>query len=152
MTTGNWYYGQYFNWGEGTLAHLIDFAVVVIIVPDAKHALDIVPNGSPKFGRVHICAASHRKVRQIVYGTEFVVQQITDIVVQSIYQRVAVIVPRVVLNAKCARYVFRIAASLEILVREGRILDQVTDDRRRFDANSRRRRADIRCWRCLTDG
>lgn len=107
-------------------------------MPNAKHALNVIPNGAPELGRVHIRAAGHREIRQIVDGPEFVVQQIADIVVEAIHQRVAVIVPRVVLYAKRARYVLRVAAPLEVLVRERRILNEMTDDRRRLNANGRR--------------
>lgn len=97
-------------------------------MPDAKYALDVIPNRSPESRRIHVRAVGHRAIRQIVGGAELVVQQIAHIVVQPIDQRVAVVVPRVVLDAERARDVLGVAAPLKVLVREIGIVDQVADD------------------------
>lgn len=52
---------------------------------------------------------THGIVRQVVRGLEFVVKEITDVVVQTVHQGVTVIVPGIVLDAE-GRYVVQLTA------------------------------------------
>lgn len=94
---------------EASFEQLIHLVVIVIVVPDAEHTLNVIPDGPSETGRVDFAVLAHRVIRKIVGCLEFVVQKITDIVVQTIDQRVTVIVPRIVLDAE-GRYVVQLAA------------------------------------------
>lgn len=52
---------------------------------------------------------THGVVRQIVRGLEFFVEEIADVIVQTVHQGVTVIVPGIVLNAE-GRYVVQLTA------------------------------------------
>lgn len=72
---------------------LIDLIVIVIVVPYAEHALYVIPDSPSKARRVDLVVRAHRVVRQIIRGLELVVEKIADVVVQTIHQGVAVVVP-----------------------------------------------------------
>lgn len=67
-----------------TFQHLVDFAVIVIIVADAEHALNVIPNGRAESRSIHIPLGAHKIVRQLVHESELVIQQISDVIVQAI--------------------------------------------------------------------
>lgn len=94
---------------EATLEQLIHLVVIVIVVPDAEHALYVVPDRPSEARRIDLVVRAHGIIRQIIRGLEFVVQEITDVVVETIHQGVAVIVPGVVLDAE-GRYVVQLTA------------------------------------------
>lgn len=94
---------------EATLEQLIHLVVIIIVVPDAEHALYVVPDRSSEARRIDLVVRAHGIIRQIIRGLEFVVQEITDVVVETIHQGVAVIVPGVVLDAE-GRYVVQLTA------------------------------------------
>jgi len=52
-------------------------------VANAVDALDVVPNGPPELGRVHILDAAHGAVGEIVGRPKLGVQEDAHIVVQS---------------------------------------------------------------------
>ena len=83
---------------ESALQQLVHLAVVIVVVADTKHALDVIPNGPPEAGRVHVPLGAHRVVRQVVRQPEFLVDQIAHVAVQSVDQRVGVVIPRIVLH------------------------------------------------------
>ena len=68
---------------ERPVQQLVHLAVVVVVVADAVDALDVVPDGAPKLGRVDVGAAGDRVVRQVVRRPELFVQVEADVVVQS---------------------------------------------------------------------
>jgi len=94
---------------EATLEQLIHLIVIVIVVSDAEHALYIVPDRSSKARRIDLVVRAHGIICQIVCGLEFVVEKITDVVVQTIHQGVTVIVPGIVLDTE-GRYVVQLTA------------------------------------------
>ena len=100
---------------QGALQHLVHLAVVVIVVPDAHEALDVVPDGRAEPRRVHVLLAAQRVVRQLVHEPELVVQQVAHVAVQPADERVGVVVPRVVLNAESGDLV-HFSATGKILV------------------------------------
>ena len=51
---------------------------------DAEHALDVVPNGRAEAGRVNVLLRAHKIVRQLVHETELVVQQVANVIVQTV--------------------------------------------------------------------
>lgn len=85
---------------QASLQKLIDLVVIVIVVPDAEHALDVVPYGPSEPRSVHPAMRAHCVVGEIVGCLEFVVEEVADVVVEAIHERVAVIVPGVVLHAE----------------------------------------------------
>ena len=44
---------------QAALQQLVHLAVVVVVVPDAEHAVDVVPDGVPERGRVHALVLAH---------------------------------------------------------------------------------------------
>lgn len=50
--------------------------------PDSKHALNVIPHSHTEAGRVDAFATAHCMIGQIIRGFEFVVQVISDVVVQ----------------------------------------------------------------------
>lgn len=109
-----------------TAAHLIYFAIVIVIVSNAVDALDVVPNGAPKFRCVNVRFIGHREIRQIVCGTKFQIQQMANVVVETIDQRKTMIIPGVILHTKRAWHILS-TASREILICEQRIFDEMVD-------------------------
>ena len=86
-------------------------------MPDAEHALDVIPNGPPESGRVDVFFRAHRVVGEVVGEPEFVVHQVSDVVVEAVDEREGVVVPRIVLHAERGdRRHF--AAACEILNRD----------------------------------
>lgn len=71
--------------------------------PDAEHAVDVVPDGPAQHTGVHILVCCHGVVGQIVGHLELLVQHLTNIRVQSVDQREAVILPAVVLEKRQRR-------------------------------------------------
>lgn len=67
---------------EGPVQQLVNLAVVVVVVPDAVHALDVVPDGPTELGRVHVGPAGNRVVREVVRQPELVVQVEAHVVVE----------------------------------------------------------------------
>lgn len=94
---------------EAALEQLVHLVVIVIVVSDAEHALYVVPYRSSEARRVDLTVHTHGVVRQVVRDLELVVEKIADVVVQTVHQGVAVIVPGVVLDAK-GRYVVQLTA------------------------------------------
>lgn len=94
---------------ETTLEQLINLVVIIIVVPDAEHALYVVPDRTSEARRIDLVVRAHGVIRQIVRGLEFVVEEITDVVVQTIHQGITVIVPGIVLNAE-GRYIVQLTA------------------------------------------
>lgn len=94
---------------EATLEQLIHLVVIVIVVPDPEHALYVIPDRASEARRVDLVVRAHGIIRQIVRGLEFLVEEITDVVVQTVHQGVAVIVPGIILDAE-GRDVVQLAA------------------------------------------
>lgn len=67
-------------------------------VPDAKHAVNVVPDGPAQHGGVHVLVHGHGVVGQVVGHLELLIQQLTNIRVQTVHQGVAVVLPTVVLK------------------------------------------------------
>jgi len=83
---------------ERTFQQLVHLAVVVVVVADAKHALDVVPDGASKARCIHVLHRAHRVVRQVVRQPELVIDQVAHVVVQPVDERKRVVVPRIVLQ------------------------------------------------------
>lgn len=66
--------------------------------PDTKHAVDVVPDGPAQHTGVHILVCCHGVVGQVVSHLELLVQHLTDVRIQSVDQREAVILPAVILE------------------------------------------------------
>lgn len=58
---------------QATLEQLVYFVVIVIVMPDAKHTLNIIPDRSSETGRVHTAVRAHGKVGEIISCLEFFV-------------------------------------------------------------------------------
>lgn len=104
--------------------HLIDFAVIVVVVTDAEHALDVIPDGRAEARRVHVPFRAHEVVGQLVHQPEFVVQQVADVVVQPVDEREGVIVPRIILNPKRRDQTDR-SATCKVLVEQPKIVQSL---------------------------
>ena len=89
---------------ERTFQQLVDLAVVVVVVADAEHALDVVPDGAPEARRIHVLDRTHRVVRQVVRQPELVIDQVAHVVVQPVDERKRVVVPRIVLQRSKNRH------------------------------------------------
>uniref|UniRef100_A0A0K8R7J8 Putative p53 regulated pa26 nuclear protein sestrin n=1 Tax=Ixodes ricinus TaxID=34613 RepID=A0A0K8R7J8_IXORI len=83
---------------EVPVQELVDLPVVIVVVPDAVDALDVVPHRPTEHGRVHVRLATHGVVGQVVGDLELLVEQLSHIVVEPVDQGVAVVFPRVVLH------------------------------------------------------
>ena len=59
---------------QGSLQNLVHFTVIVVVVTDAKHALNVIPNSRPEPGRINVFLAAKSVVRQLIHEPEFVVQ------------------------------------------------------------------------------
>ena len=59
---------------QGSLQNLVHFSVIIVVVTDAKHALNVIPNGRPEPGRINVFLAAKSVVRQLIHEPEFVVQ------------------------------------------------------------------------------
>lgn len=94
---------------EATLEQLIHLVVIIIVVPDAEHALYVVPDRTSEARRIDLVVRAHSIIRQIVRSLEFVIKEITDVIVETIHQGVTVIVPGIVLDAE-GRYVVQLTA------------------------------------------
>jgi hypothetical protein len=90
-----------FNKGFETVLHqLIDLVVIVIVMLNTVKTLDIIPNGDPEARRVDFTVVTHRFIGEVVSSFEFIVQQIANVVVEASDEGIAVISPRIVLDAK----------------------------------------------------
>lgn len=116
---------------EATLEQLIHLVVIVIVVPDPEHALYVIPDRASEARRVDLVVRAHGIIRQIVRGLEFLVEEITDVVVQTVHQGVAVIVPGIILDAE-GRDVVQLAA----LERRKEVVVGEEGGRRRGDEKS----------------
>lgn len=85
---------------QAALEELVNLVVIVIVVPDTEHALNVIPDRPSETGRVHLAVRAHRVIGEIVRRFEFVVEQITDVVVETVHQWITMIVPWVVLHAE----------------------------------------------------
>lgn len=85
---------------QATLEQLIHLVVIVIVMPYAKHALYVVPDRPSEARCIDLAVRAHGVIRQIVCSLKLVVQEIANITVQTIHQRVTVIVPRIILDAE----------------------------------------------------
>lgn len=94
---------------QASFEQLIDLVVIIIVVPYAEHTLYVVPDRSSEARRVDLVVRAHRVVRQIICGLELVIEEIADVVVETVHQGVAVVVPGAVLDAK-GRYVVELTA------------------------------------------
>ena len=64
------------------MQQLVDFVVVVVVVPDAPHCLDVVPAGAAEERGVDAGVSAHRAVRQVVDRAELVVQTLRRVLVK----------------------------------------------------------------------
>jgi len=92
---------------EATLEQLIHLIVIIIVMPDAEHTLYVVPDRPSKARRIDLVVRAHGIICQIICGLEFVVEKITDVIIQTIHQGVTVIIPGIVLDAE-GRYVVQL--------------------------------------------
>ena len=83
---------------------LIDLVIVVIVVSYSEHALYVIPNGATKSRCVDLVMSTHSVIRKIVRRFEFIVEKITNVIVQPINERIAMIIPWIVLDTE-SRYV-----------------------------------------------
>ena len=79
---------------------LVDLVIVVVVVSDSPHTLDVVPVGSPEHGRVNTGVWAHRAVGQVVDCPELVVQALRRVLVKSRDGGVSLLVPGEVLDAE----------------------------------------------------
>lgn len=68
---------------ERPVQQLVDLAVVVVVVPNAVHALDVVPDGTTELGRIDVGPPGNRVVRKVVRQPELVVQVEAHVVVET---------------------------------------------------------------------
>lgn len=66
--------------------------------PDPEHAVNVVPDGSAQHTGVHILVRCHGVVGQVVGHLELLVQHLTNIGIQSVDQREAMILPAIILE------------------------------------------------------
>lgn len=85
---------------ETTFEQLIHLIVIVIVMPDAEHTLYVIPDRPSEARRVNFIVRAHGVVRQIVCDLEFIIEEITDVVVKTIHQGITMIVPRVILDTE----------------------------------------------------
>jgi hypothetical protein len=94
--------------------------------------LYIIPYGTSKFGCVNVLAACKCLVGQIVSDAELIIEQEADIVVESIDERVTVVIPAVILDTESVWNIFS-AATCKVLICVVGIVDVVTDGRRHIN-------------------
>ena len=83
---------------------IIDLSIIIIIMPDAPQALDVVPAGPPEQGGVYTGVPAHGPVGQVVDCPELVVQQLRHVIVKLRQHGVALLIPVKVLNPKCRKF------------------------------------------------
>lgn len=110
--------------------------------PLTVDALNIIPYGATELGCVNVLAASEGLVGQVVSDTEFVIQQKADIVVESVDQRVAMIIPAVILDPESVWNIFG-ATTCKVLICVVGIVDVVTDGRGNIDDGLVRRCSEL---------
>lgn len=70
---------------QASFEQLIDLVVIVIVVPYTEHALYVVPNRSSEARRINLVVRAHRVIRQIIRGLELVIEEIADVIVETIH-------------------------------------------------------------------
>lgn len=85
---------------KATFEQLIHLIVIIIIMPYAKHTLNIIPNGAPEARCIDLTVCTHRIICEVVGRLKFIVEKIANVMVQSIYEGITVIIPRVILHTK----------------------------------------------------
>lgn len=70
---------------EATLEQLIHLVIIIIVMPDTKHTLYVVPDRTSEARRIDLIVRAHGVICQIIRGLEFFVKEITDVVVQAIH-------------------------------------------------------------------
>ena len=103
---------------------LIDLVIVVVVVSDAPHALDVVPACSSEQGRVNTGVAPHRAVGQVVDCPELVIKILRRVLVESRDGRVSLLVPGEVLDPEGGELVLPLG---EVHVLEVDVPDVVCD-------------------------
>ena len=58
--------------------------LLILFVPDAEHAVDIIPDSPSEAGRVDIRVTTHRVIGEVVCSLEFFIQQIPHVIVQAV--------------------------------------------------------------------
>lgn len=94
---------------QASFEQLIDFIIIVIVVPDTEHALYVIPDRPSEARCIDLVVCAHCVIRQIVCGLELVIEEVSDIAVQTIYQGVTMIIPGAVLYAE-SRYIVQLSA------------------------------------------
>ena len=103
---------------------LVDLVIVVVVVSDSPHTLDVVPAGSPEQARVNTGVTPHGAVGQVVDCPELVVQALRRVLVKSRDGRVSLLVPGEVLDPECGELVLPLG---EVHVLEVDVPDVVCD-------------------------
>lgn len=121
---------------EGAFQQLVHLTVVIVIMPDAEHALDVVPDGAPEARCINVLLRAHGVVRQVIGQPEFLVDQVTHVAVQSVDQRVGVVIPRIILHPERRYHAFSVvtfttsfatASVGEILIDEAFVFDELSE-------------------------
>lgn len=123
------YHGLYIDL-KATVQKLVYFPIIIVIIPDAEHAVDVVPDGPAQHAGVHIFVCGHGVVCQVVGDLKLLIQHLTNIRVEPVYQRVAVVLPAVVLDSE-GGHLF--PSSGEVFVAVAGVL-KVTGDISRWNA------------------
>ena len=104
------------------MQQLIDLVIVVVVVSDSPHALDVVPAGASEQGRVNTGVAPHRAVGQVVDRPELVIQTLRRVLVKPRDGGVSLLVPGEVLYPKSGGLVLPLG---EVYVLEVDVHDEV---------------------------
>ena len=108
----------------------IDLVIVVVVVSDSPHTLDVVPASSPEEGRVNTGVAPHSAIGQVVDCPELVIKILRRVLVKSRDGRVPLLVPGKVLDPEGGELVLSLGKVhiLEVCVTD--IEADVRDDTR----------------------
>ena len=112
------------EFASSPMQQFVDLVIVVVVVSDSPHALDVVPGGSPEQGRVNTGVAPHGVVGQVVDCPELFIQTIRCRLVKSRDGRVSLLVPAEVLDPEGGELVLPLG---EVHVLEVDVLDVVCD-------------------------
>lgn len=82
------------------LEHLVHLGVVVVIVPDAVHTVNVVPDGLSECSCVNLTIVPHSVISEVEGGVEAVLQQIANVAVQPVGQGKALVLPGIILNSE----------------------------------------------------
>lgn len=66
-------------------------------LPDAEDTVDVVPDGPAQHGGVHAAVHGDGVVRQVVDNLELLIQELPHLRVEAVDQRVAMVLPGVIL-------------------------------------------------------